>query len=89
MFAHTALFRKMFFQLFMALLWAIHTLLMIFVYRELKQVPQSQSALNDDDDDECFEKEIEDGSGSNTSSPTHARTRDRAPSRFFSYVSNG
>jgi len=74
----------------MALLWVIHTLLMIFVYRELQMRPQPETPIDDGDDD-CFEREITNGSVPNSSIPPHeiSQYRDRSPSRFFSYVSNG
>ena len=64
----------------MATLWVIHTLLMIIFYREL--YPKTAVDGNQTNDKGAADDTLPDS----TKSPP---PRDRAPSRFVSYIYNG
>ena len=71
-----------FLQLFMALLWLIHTIMLILFYRELYKRPEVTHV-----DGNYCEREPE--SNSDLAHNSITPRRNRAPSRFFSYVYNG
>lgn len=69
----------------MAVLWLIHTILLIFLYRE-GNLMQGQ---NLDKDEDCYTQEESAGDHHSLYHQRNATMRERAPSAFFSYVYNG